>query len=123
MTHAANSSVKVTHGCIEAERLNDSYLWHLRLGHAPIMKLHHLGVIDKSCKRPENFCATCPMGKLTKQPFNLSQSYAAQPFELLHINVWGPYKVQTREGYRFFLTMIDDHSMNTWVTLLKHKNS
>ena len=99
MKHVANTSLKVTHGCIETEKLNDSFLWHLRLGHAPIVKLHHLGV-DKSYKHAENFCVTCHMGKLTKQPFNLGQSYPAQPFELLHIDVWGPYRVQTREGYR-----------------------
>lgn len=30
--------------------------------------------------------------------------------------------VQTREGFRFFLTVVDDHSRTTWVTLLKHKS-
>lgn len=62
------------------------------------------------------------MGKMTKQPFPLSQSCAAQPFKLLHIDVWGPYRVQTREGFTFFLTVVDDHSRTTWVTLLKHKS-
>ena len=91
MTHAANTPLNVTHGCIEAEKLNDTFLWHLRLGHAPIAKLQHLGIVSKPCKQSENLCVTCPMGKLIKQSFSLSQSCVAQPFELLHIDVWGPY--------------------------------
>ena len=82
---------------MDALRLNDSFLWHLRLGHTPLIKLYQLGIIDKSCKSSKTFCVTCPMRKLTKQPFILNQSYAAEPFELLHIEVWGPYRVQTRE--------------------------
>lgn len=41
-------------------------------------------------------------------------------FELIHIDTWGPFSVPTREGFRFFLTIVDDFSRATWVYLLKH---
>lgn len=87
MTHAAHNSIKVSHGCVETERIHKSHLWHLRLGHAPMMKLYQLGIISKPSKEVEHLCVTCPMGKLNKQPYPLSQSHAAQAFELLHINI------------------------------------
>ena len=123
MKHVAHNSVKVTHGCIKIEKFHESLLWHLRLGHAPMMKLYHLGISNKPSKEVDHLCVTCPMGKLTKQPYALSHSRATQAFELLHIHIWGPYKVQTREGFRIFLTIIDDHSRTTWVTLLKQKSN
>ncbi|GJW57228.1 ribonuclease H-like domain-containing protein [Tanacetum coccineum] len=30
--------------------------------------------------------------------------------ELVHLDVWGPYKVVSREGFRYFLTVVDDFS-------------
>ncbi|GJW72923.1 ribonuclease H-like domain-containing protein, partial [Tanacetum coccineum] len=30
--------------------------------------------------------------------------------ELVHLDVWGPYKVTSREGYMFFLTVVDDYT-------------
>lgn len=119
---ATNTFVKISHGCVEAEKLSEPFLWHLRLGHTPLQKLQHLGVINKHNKPSEHFCVTCPMVKLTRQPFHPSHSHANEPFKLLHIDVWGPYKVHIREGFKFFLTIVYDHSRNTWVTLLKNKS-
>ncbi|GJW46010.1 RNA-directed DNA polymerase, eukaryota [Tanacetum coccineum] len=30
--------------------------------------------------------------------------------ELVHLDLWGPYKVTSKEGYRFFLTVVDDYT-------------
>lgn len=52
----------------------------------------------------------------------MSTHRAKEPFELIHIDTWGPYRVQTREGFRYFLTIVDDFSRVTWIHLLKAKN-
>lgn len=44
------------------------------------------------------------------------------PFDLLHIDVWGPFFTSTVEGYRYFLTIVDDHTCLTWIYLLRAKN-
>ncbi|GJT24664.1 ribonuclease H-like domain-containing protein [Tanacetum coccineum] len=41
--------------------------------------------------------------------------------ELVHLDLWGPYKVTSREGFKFFLTIVDDFSRAVWVYLLKSK--
>ncbi|XP_071719288.1 uncharacterized protein [Rutidosis leptorrhynchoides] len=42
--------------------------------------------------------------------------------ELIHLNVWGPYRIQSREGYKSFLTIVDDFTRAVWVYLLKTKD-
>jgi len=34
------------------------------------------------------------------------------------MDVWGPYKVATHNGMRYFLTLVDDKSRWTWTFLL-----
>lgn len=38
------------------------------------------------------------------------------------MDIWGPYKVPYQSKYRFFLTLVDDHSRHCWVYLLSHKS-
>ena len=44
-------------------------------------------------------------------------------FELLHVDIWGPYPYNTYNGCKFFLTIVDDFSRSTWVHLLSHKSN
>ena len=69
-----------------------------------------------------NNCPVCPLARQTRLPFptSLSRSYAV--FDLLHVDVWGPYRTPTHAGFRFFLTIVDDHSRMTWVFLMKLKS-
>lgn len=43
------------------------------------------------------------------------------PFQLIHIDVWGPYKVKSYHGCSQFLTIVDDFSSFTWIHLIKAK--
>jgi len=43
-------------------------------------------------------------------------------FDLIHIDTWGPFATPTTEGYKYFLTIVDDYSRATWVYLMKAKN-
>nr|GEV99201.1 ribonuclease H-like domain-containing protein [Tanacetum cinerariifolium] len=57
----------------------------------------------------------------TREPIPLSDYVSTQLGELVHLDLWGPYKVTSREGFRFFLTIVDDFSRAIWVYLLKSK--
>lgn len=61
------------------------------------------------------------MEKFSKLPLSLSSSHAASSKELLHVDIWRPYKVATRQRYKFFLTLVDDHTRMVWVYLIQHK--
>ncbi|XP_074306538.1 uncharacterized protein LOC141641789 [Silene latifolia] len=95
-------------------------LFHQRLGHSSVDKLYHVHVPNMN-KIKDFFCESCILAKHHVQVFPRSKSYAANCFDLVHMDVWGPYRVPTLSGARSFLTVLDDHSRNTWLFLIHNK--
>ncbi|GJW69934.1 ribonuclease H-like domain-containing protein, partial [Tanacetum coccineum] len=76
-------------------------LWHNRLGHAAdqvLSVLHNDLNISKSAFVP--VCEICHMDKQTKDPFPLSSHTSKYLGELVHLDLWGPYRVPTKEGFK-----------------------
>ena len=97
-----------------------STLWHCRLGHVPHAKLSlipHIPPIPHL-----DICLTCPLAKFTKLPYPISASRAPDLFHLIHIDIWSRYKTPSKGHHKYFLTIVDDHSYTTWVSLLKLKS-
>lgn len=97
-------------------------VWHHRLGHAPKEKLSRIPYLKGKLDHSKQVCLTCPMSKFAKLPYNISMSHAAAAFDLIHVDTWGPYKVLTRGKYKYFLTIVDDHTRFTWLYLLQFKS-
>jgi len=98
-------------------------VWHYRLGHPSQSRLALLHtLLPVSCSNSNNICAVCPLAKQRKLPFPVSQSSSLSPFDLIHCDIWGPFSVNTINGSRFFLTIVDDFSRFTWVYLMHHKS-
>ena len=38
------------------------------------------------------------------------------------MDVWGPYSIPTLDGYKYFLTIVDDATQATWLFLMKSKS-
>lgn len=122
---SAKSTVNLGKQCLNVltPSLSEQYtLWHNRLGHAPASKLKFIDCIKHCTQVSDQVCLTCPMAKFTKLPFSLSESHAAKAFELVHTDIWGPYKVSTRKKFTYFLTIVDDNSRMTWIYLLQRKS-
>lgn len=98
------------------------FLWHQRLGHAPISRLKHIPSLKSLSQPSDQVCITCHMSKFSKLPYALSDNHAVSPFELVHLDTWGPYRVQTKEKYKYFLTVVDDCTRFTWVFLMQQKS-
>lgn len=90
----------------------DDVLWHMRLGHASYTVINHIDDIKVSNDVNQS-CSICPLAKQSKLPFQNSSSYAKNIFDLMHVHLWGPYHVSTSHGYKYFLTIVDDHSRIT----------
>lgn len=102
---------------------NQFSVWHQRLGHASVSKLRHIDRVKPFLsQQKEQVCLTCPLAKMTNLVFPSSESHASKAFELIHTDIWGPYKVNTRGKFRFFLTLVDDWTIMTWVHLLEKKS-
>lgn len=43
-------------------------------------------------------------------------------FELIHMDLLGPYKIPTFDGNKYFLAVVDDFTKMTWIFLLKLKS-
>nr|GEY66207.1 hypothetical protein [Tanacetum cinerariifolium] len=55
-------------------------------------------------------CEVCHKAKQTRDSFPLSENKSTVFGQLMHPDVWGPYKVISTEGFRYFLTISDDYS-------------
>ncbi|GJZ22728.1 ribonuclease H-like domain-containing protein [Tanacetum coccineum] len=67
-------------------------------------------------------CEICQRAKQTREPFLLSDHTSNRLGDLVHLDLWGPYKVTSSEGFRFFLTIVDDYTRAVWVYLIKSKD-
>ena len=104
---------------------NETYIWHLLLGHINSSRIHGLvksGILNSLIFEPIPVCESCLEGKMTKRPFKAKGNRATIQLELVHIDVCGPMSVQARGGYEYFITFIDDYSRYGYVYLMRHKS-
>jgi len=75
---------------------NDSTLWHHRLGHASLKTIQHLPTLQNKINSSDiEDCDICPLAKQCRLQFPVSSSRSTNIFQLMHLDVWGPYKVPT----------------------------
>ncbi|KAL4324612.1 hypothetical protein GQ457_11G008400 [Hibiscus cannabinus] len=119
------SSTIVNNVVSENVNVNHAFIsWHDRLGHPSDRILHLLrDVLPSSCNKIDHStCTVCPLAKQRCLSFPVSSTYSKSPFELLHCDVWGPFKDATYDNHRFFLTLVDDFTRSTWTYLMHHKS-
>lgn len=98
-------------------------LWHSRLGHPSFSRLKGLqSVLDFDSSFDLTPCNVCPLAKQRCLPYISLNKRCSSTFDLLHLDIWGPFSVGSVEGYKFFLTIVDDYSRVTWVYMLKNKS-
>ena len=95
-------------------------LWHARLGHVPQAILKPLNFTCNS--QSLSHCDICHLSKQTRTPFLSSTTVSLSKFDLIHCDVWGPYKHKTYNNCFYFLTIVDDFSRCTWIYLFHSKH-
>ena len=97
--------------------------WHCRLGHPaePVLNILRDTLKFDSKQKPVA-CEICHRAKQTRKPFPLSDHITSALGDLVHLDLWGPYKVPSSEGYKYFLTIVDDYTRAVWVYLIKTKD-
>ncbi|KAL2892553.1 Retrovirus-related Pol polyprotein from transposon TNT 1-94 [Bienertia sinuspersici] len=111
------SSTSLQNKCSKVVDIN---VLHQRMGHVSLSKMKHIK--DCNCNGLNEYnCTVCLNSKFHKLPFPISKSIAKNCFDLLHIDLWGPYKVPALNGAKYFLTILDDCSRVTWTFLLNNK--
>ena len=68
-------------------------------------------------------CETCCLAKTTKTPVpKQNENKASKAGERVFTDVVGPITPSSVDGFRYFLTFIDDYSSHACVKFMRHKN-
>ena len=68
-----------------------------------------------------DFCEHCVYGKWNRVRFPCGAMRAEGILQLVHIDVFGPVSVPSLGKSMYYVSFIDDFSMNTWIYFLKKK--
>lgn len=103
----------------------EEMLWHQRFGHIPFVRLRDISGIPYVFSSKQSFvCSICPMARQSRLLFPDSSIKSSHPFQLIHVDTWGgPYSTPTYNGFKYFLTIVDDFSRATWTHLMGSKNN
>ncbi|KAL4317782.1 hypothetical protein GQ457_18G001960 [Hibiscus cannabinus] len=90
--------------------------WHARLDHPSKQRIKCFSDINKEIS-VENFpdCEVCHLAKQKRLSFPLSITKSDCVFDLVHMDIWGPFPVKSIYGHSYFLTVVDDKSRFFWV--------
>ena len=91
-----------------------SELCYTHLSHPSISKISLLNkFVPFTFENKLECCDICHFAKQKRLSFPVSEHISASPFELVHCDLWGPFFTATNEGYKYFLTIVDDFSRCT----------
>nr|GEZ90541.1 hypothetical protein [Tanacetum cinerariifolium] len=106
-----------------------SWLWHRRLSHLNFGAINHLarqGLVRGLLKlkfEKDHLCSACEMGKSTKKTHKpKSEDTNQEKLYLLHMDLYGPMCVESVNGKKYILIIVDDYSQFTWVKFLRSKD-
>lgn len=63
-----------------------------------------------------------PVVKQSRLSFPNSKKKSSKPFQLVHMDVWRPYRTTTHDKKYYALIVVDDFSRATWIFLMQLKN-
>nr|GEU30057.1 hypothetical protein [Tanacetum cinerariifolium] len=106
-----------------------SWLWHRHLSHLNFGAINHLarqGLVRGLLKlkfEKDHLCSACAMGKSTKKSHKpKSEDTNQEKLYLLHMDICGPMRVESVNGKKYILVIVDDYSRFTRVKFLRSKD-
>ncbi|GJX02619.1 zinc finger, CCHC-type containing protein [Tanacetum coccineum] len=108
---------------MSTSKLNDSILWHARLGHVHFKRMQDMskdGLIPSFDMDTEK-CQTCMMNKITKKPFQ-NVKRETKVLELIHSDLCDLHATPSLGNKKYFVIFIDDASRFCYVNLLHSKD-
>jgi transposase InsO family protein len=98
-------------------------LLHCRLGHISFIILGKLyPKLYSRCSKAKLVCVACEFAKHTRTTYSSVGNRSSSCFDIVHSDVWGPSRITSPSGSRWFVTFIDCHSRMTWLYLLRSKD-
>ncbi|GJZ06789.1 retrovirus-related pol polyprotein from transposon TNT 1-94 [Tanacetum coccineum] len=108
---------------------NKSWLWHRRLNHLNFGTINDLARKDLVRGLPrlkfekDHLCSPCQLGKSKKHTHKPKiKNTNLEVLNTLHMDLCGLMRVQTINGKKYILVIVDDYSRFTWVKFLRSKD-
>ncbi|GJS88098.1 retrovirus-related pol polyprotein from transposon TNT 1-94 [Tanacetum coccineum] len=71
----------------------------------------------------DQLCSSCKMGKAKRSSFkSLPVTRSKKRLDLLHMDLCGPMRIETINGKKYILVIVDDYSRYTWNLFLRSKD-
>nr|GEZ57758.1 retrovirus-related Pol polyprotein from transposon TNT 1-94 [Tanacetum cinerariifolium] len=71
----------------------------------------------------DHLCSACAMGKSTKKSHKPNfEDTNQEKLYLLHMDLYGPMRIESVNGKKYILVIVDDYSRFTWVKFLRSKD-
>ncbi|GJZ64867.1 retrovirus-related pol polyprotein from transposon TNT 1-94 [Tanacetum coccineum] len=106
-----------------------SCLWHRWLSHLNFGTLNKLAKdglargIPKLKFKKDHLCLTCALGKSKKSSHQpKAEDTNQEKLYLLHMDLCGPMCVESINGKKYILVIVDDYSRFTWVKFMRLKD-
>nr|GEV70288.1 retrovirus-related Pol polyprotein from transposon TNT 1-94 [Tanacetum cinerariifolium] len=94
------------------------YVWIIDFGYSK-----HMTGLPKIKFEKDHLCSACEQGKIHRKHHKSKTAFASnKPLYLLHMDLCGLMSVQSINGKRYVLVVVDDYSRYTWVFFLYSKD-
>ncbi|GKE47538.1 retrovirus-related pol polyprotein from transposon TNT 1-94 [Tanacetum coccineum] len=122
--------VASSHVCLMSKATSTkSWLWHRRLSHLNFGTINHLTKQDlingflKFTYEKYHLCSACEQGKSKKASLQPKLVHSIHSkLELIHMDLCGPLRVESINGKKYILVIVDDYSRYTSVYFLSTKD-
>ncbi|GJT48147.1 retrovirus-related pol polyprotein from transposon TNT 1-94 [Tanacetum coccineum] len=108
---------------------SQAWLWHRRLSHLNFDTINLLSKNDIVIGLPklkfvkDHLCSSCELGKAKRKSFHTKTTPSSKRrLQLLHMDLCGPMRVESINGKKYVLVIVDDYSRYTWTHFLRSKD-
>ncbi|GJS63720.1 retrovirus-related pol polyprotein from transposon TNT 1-94 [Tanacetum coccineum] len=116
--------------CLMAKATSSqAWLWHRRLSHLNfdtinlLSKNNIVNGLPKLKFVKDHLCSSCELGKAKRKSFHTKTTPSSKRrLQLLHIDLCGPMRVESINGKKYVLVIVDDYSRYTWTHFLRSKD-
>ncbi|GJY25521.1 retrovirus-related pol polyprotein from transposon TNT 1-94 [Tanacetum coccineum] len=116
--------------CLMAKATSSqAWLWHRRLSHLNFDTINLLSKNNIVTGLPklkfikDNLCSSCELRKAKRKSFHTKTTPSSKRrLQLLHMDLCGPMRVESINGKKYVLVIVDDYSRYTWTHFLRSKD-
>nr|GEU71264.1 putative reverse transcriptase domain, ribonuclease H-like domain, aspartic peptidase domain protein [Tanacetum cinerariifolium] len=116
--------------CLMAKAMSSqAWLWHRRLSYLNFDTINLLSKNDIVIGLPklkfvkDHLCSSHELGKAKRKSFYTKTTSSLKRWlQLLHMDLCGPMRVESINGKKYVLVIVDDYSRYTWTHFLRSKD-